>query len=114
MTRRVLTLVVGLDDGHVQTYFGIEHEEKLWLVTAWLRAPGQEEFVPERMIRVDSLAAQRCEPGSRFDYANVLLPRAMIEGVSQETPGFEVRSLPDSPCVLRSDLYTLPSIHVDG
>jgi len=110
--RKVLTLVVGLDDGVVQTYFGIEHESKLWLVTAWLIERATGEATPERMIRVDSLipAPQRCQPGEKIDYVNILLPRAVIDGVSQETAGYEVRSLPDSPRVQRRDLYTLPSL----
>ena len=114
MTKKVLTLLVGLDDGIVQTYFGIEHEGKLWLVTSWLIENATQEGVPERMIRVDSLhpPPQKCEPGGKFDYANILLPRAVIEGVSQDIPGYEVQSLPDSPRVRRSDLYILPSVFV--
>ena len=110
--KKVLSLLVGRDDGVVQSYFGIEHEGKLWLVTAWLIDRGTGEATPERMIRVDSLPQkiQKCEPGGRFDYANIQLPKAVIEGASQETPGFEVRSLPDSPRVHRSDLFELPSV----
>ena len=112
MQRKVLTLVVGLDDGAVQTYFGIEHEGKLWLVTAWLINQATGDATPERMIRVDSLARPptKCDLGHKFDYLIQLLPRAVIEGASQETPGYEVRSLPDSPQVHRRDLYILPSI----
>ena len=112
MTKKVLTLLVGLDDGVVQAYFGIEHESKLWLVPSWLIETATQEATPERMIRVDSLnpQPQKCSPGEKWDYVNILLPRAVIEGVSQEAPGFEVKSLPDSPRVRRSDLYMLPSI----
>ena len=112
MTRKVLTLLVGLDDGIVQPYFGIEHEGKLWLVTSWLIETATQEGAPERMIRVDALdpQPQKCDPGGKFDYANILLPRSVIEGVSQDVRGYEVRSLPDSPRVRRSDLYILPSI----
>ena len=108
----ILTLLVGLDDGFVQTYFGIKHEGKLWLVTRWLIAPDSVEATPERMIRVDSLQPppMECQAGERFHYANVLLPRSVIEGASQEAPGFEVRSLPDSQRVHRRHLYLLPTI----
>ena len=109
----ILTLVVGRDDGVVLPYYGIEHEGKLWLVTAWLIDRATGEAKPERMIRVDALVPkiQKCDPGGKFDYANILLPKAVIEGVSQDTPGFEVRSLPDSPRVHRSDLFQLPFVH---
>lgn len=112
MSNPVLTLLVGLDDGTVQSYFGIEHEGKLWLVTSWLVDRASGDATPERMIRVDSLEPRptKCPPGERFHYANVLLPRSVIEGVTQESPGFEVRSLPDSPRVRRDQLYQLPSI----
>ena len=112
MSNRVLNLIVGRDDGVVQSYYGIEHEGKLWLVTAWLIDRATGEAKPERMIRVDALTPrpQKCDHGDKFDYANILLPRAVIEGVSQEIPGFEVRSLPDSPLVHRSELKPLPSI----
>lgn len=109
----ILNLLVGRDDGVVCPYYGIEHEGKLWLVTAWLidRATGVAK--PERMIRVDALERppQKCDHGGKFDYVIQLLPKAVIEGVYQETPGFEVRSLPDLPTVHRSDLKTLPSVH---
>ena len=112
MTKKVLTLIVGRDDGVVETYFGIEHEGALWLVTAWLIDKATGVATPERMIRVDSLErpATKCDPDDKFDYVIQLLPRAVIEGVSQDAPGFEVRSLPNSPRVRRSDLYILPSI----
>lgn len=109
---KILSLVVGRDDGMVLPYYGIEHEGKLWLVTAWLIDRATGEATPERMIRVDALSQkiQKCEPGDKFDYANIQLPKAVIEGVSQDIPGFEVRSLPDSPVVHRSELKPLPSL----
>lgn len=102
---KILSLLVGRDDGVVLPYYGIEHEEKLWLVTAWLKNLSTGKATPERMIRVDKF--QKAEEGP-FDYANILLPKAVIEGVSQDTPGFEVRSLPDSPVVDSCDLKPLP------
>ena len=110
MTIKILSLLVGRDDGVVQPYFGIEHEGKLWLVTAWLVDRRQGVATPERMFRVDALdpRPQKCGPGERFDYANILLPKDVIEGVSQDTPGFEVRSLPDSPVVDSRALKPLP------
>jgi len=60
------------------------------------------------MICVDTLRAMRGDLGSKFDYVNILLPKAVIEGVSQDTHGYEVRSLPDSPRVHRRDLKPLP------
>ena len=110
----VLNLIVGLDDGCINPYYGIEHAGKLWLVTAWLIDRATGEATPERMIRVDALSPriQKCDPGERFDYANVLLPKAVIEGVSQDIPGYEVRSLPDSPSVDNSELKPLPSLFV--
>lgn len=111
MTKRVLTLLVGQDDGIVQSYFGIEHEGRLWLVTRWLIERATQEAVPERMIRVDSLdqPPQAGEPGGKFDFVVPLLPKSVIEGLTQDMPGFEVRSLPTTPRVRRSDLYMLPS-----
>jgi hypothetical protein len=101
-----LALLVGHDDGTVKSYYGVFHEGKLWLVTAWLVNPQTKVGTPERMIRVDSY--QKSE--GRFDYDNVLLPRAVIDGVSQDVPGFEVRSLPMSPKVRRHDLKLLPPV----
>lgn len=109
----ILTLVVGRDDGVVQTYYGIEYENKLWLVTAWLIDRSTGVATPERMIRVDALVpkiAKIDEPGAKFHYTNILLPKAVIEGISQDIPGYEVRSLPDSPRVPRSALKPLPSL----
>ena len=107
---KILNLVVGRDDGAVLPYYGIEYEGKLWLVTAWLKNLRTGKATPERMIRVDTLSPkiQKCDPGERFDYANILLPKAVIEGVSQDIPGYEVRSLPDSPSVESADLKPLP------
>ncbi len=104
---KILTLLVGRDDGVVRPYYGIEHEGKLWLVTAWIVNRSEQVATPERMIRVDTF--QKAEPGSPFDYVNVLLPKDLIEVVSQDTLGFEVRSLPDSPVVNARHLKTLPS-----
>jgi hypothetical protein len=109
-TAKPLALLVGRDDGTVQGYYGVWHEGKLWLVTAWIVDLSTQEGTPERMIRVDSSRAMPGDTGSKFDYVNILLPKAVIEGVAQDIPGFEVRSLPDSPRVRRSDLKPLPSI----
>ncbi len=107
---KILSLIVGRGDGVVCPYFGIEYEGKLWLVTAWLKNLATGKATPERMIRVDALVPkiQKCEPGDKFDYANILLPKAVIEGVSQDIPGFEVRVLPDSPVVDSRELKPLP------
>ena len=112
---KVLSLLVGCDDGTVQSYFGIWHEGKLWLVTAWIVNKASGEATPERMIRVDSLSPslQKCGPKDRFDFANILLPISVIAGKTEDTEGYEVRSLPDSPVVHRNDLYTLPSFFSD-
>ena len=101
-----LVLLVGHDDGTVEPYYGVMYEGSLWLVTAWLVDQHTQEGTPERMIRVQSY--QKSE--GRFDYDNVLLPRAVIEGLSQDTSGFEVRSLPTSPKVRRHDLKPLPTL----
>ena len=106
MPTKILTLLVARDDGVVRPYYGIEHEGKLWLVTAWLVDRNRGVATPERMIRVDTF--QKADPDSAFDYVNMLLPKDVIEGVSQETPGFEVRSLPDSPRVDPRHLKPLP------
>jgi hypothetical protein len=113
MQNRVLSLAVGHDDGMIKSYFGIEHEGKLWLVTAWLIDRSTGAATPERMIRVDALERppQKCQPEEKFDFVIQLLPKAVIEGGSQDIPGFEVRSLPDSPQVHRSALFQLPSVH---
>lgn len=85
----ILNLLVGRDDGVVQPYYGIEYEGKLWLVTAWLINLSTQDATPERMIRVDSLSPriQRCEPGGEYHYANILLPKHVIEGTAQDTQG---------------------------
>lgn len=110
--RRVLTLLVGRDDGVVISHFGVEHDGKLWLVTAWLIDRATGNAVPERMIRVDNLSPRptKGDAGDKFDYMNILLPRAVIEGVTEAAAGFEVRSLPSSPIVHRSELFELPSV----
>lgn len=107
-----LALVVCCDDGAVLPYLGIDYEGKIWLVPVWLIDQATGFATPERMIRVDSLSPriQKCEPGDKFDYANIQLPKAVIHGVSVETTGYEVRSLPNSPRVHRSELKVLPSI----
>ena len=112
MAIKILNLLVGRDDGVVRPYFGIEYEGKLWLVTAWLVDRSRGVATPERMIRVDALESrlQKCAPGEKFDYANILLPKDVIEGISQDTRGFEVRSLPDSPVVDARDLKPLPRL----
>lgn len=107
----ILTLIVGLDDGVVQSYYGIEYEGKLWLVTAWLIETATGLATPERMIRVDLQPVQKIDdPGDKFDYANILLPRALIHDPCPDTTGYEVRNLPSSPVVHRSVLKMLPSI----
>jgi hypothetical protein len=114
MQKRILSLLVGRDDGVVMSYFGIVHENKLWLVTSWLINQATGFATPERMIRVDSLDPHPTKvdasENSKFDYVNILLPKAVIEGVSQDTPRFEVRSLSDEPIVHRDELYVLPRI----
>ena len=112
MRVKILSCLVGHDDGTVIPYYCIEHEDGLWLVTAWLVDHQERVAVPERMIRVDSLdrPAKPCEPGERFDYVVPLLPKALIEEVSPDTRGFEVRNLPDSPVVDSRDLKPLPSL----
>ena len=105
--KRVLSLLVGRDDGIVKPYFGIIYKNNLWLVTAWLINKATEFATPERMIRVDSFQ-ESADP--KFDYENILLPKAVIEGTSQDVLGYEVLSLPDEPVVSRDKLYQLPKI----
>ena len=100
-----VVLLVGRDDGIVLPYMGIEYENAVWLVTAWLKNLSLGKATPERMIRIDSY--QKVDVGP-FDYANILLPKDVIEGHSQESQLFEVRSLPDSPIVDSIDLKPLP------
>lgn len=108
---QILTLIVGRDDGMVQSYFGVEHDGKLWLVNAWLIESATGIAIPERMVRVDSLSPrpQKCEPGEKFDYVNILLPQAVIDGPG-DAPGYEIRILPDGPRVRREQLKPLPSV----
>lgn len=108
--KRILSLFVGRDDGVVMSYFGIIHEKKLWLVTAWLINRATGNATPVRMIRLDSKFISGCGPGDEFDYGNILLPKHVIEGVTEDAPGYTVRSLPDEPVVHQDELYTLPSI----
>lgn len=107
---RILTLVVTTDDGCVETHAGVEHEGKIWLVTNWLISLASDQATPERMIRVDTQPIHQCAPGGQFDYTNIMLPRDVLEGNSQDTPGYEVRDFPDLPVVKRSDLRILPSV----
>jgi len=107
---KILFLRVGYDDGTLAPHFGIVHEGKLWLVTTWLIDRTTQLAVPERMIRVDTYRASRDDPGSPFDFSNIRLPRAVIEGRTQDSHGYEVRSLPDWPRVHRRDLKMLPSV----
>ena len=106
----ILNLLVGRDDGVVCPYFGVEYEGKLWLVTAWLKNLATGVATPERMIRVDGPGVRKCDSGDRFHYVNILLPISVIEGVSQDIPGYEVRSLPDSPSVDSRELKPLPPL----
>lgn len=108
---QILTLLVGRDDGVVESYYGVEWEGKVWLVNAWLIDRATGNAIPERMVRVDNLSPrpQKCEPGGKFDYANVLLPKEVIEGPA-EVVGYEVRIMPDAPRVRREQLKPLPSV----
>jgi len=105
-----VTLLTGYDDGTVREHMGVEFEGGLWLVTTWLVDRASGIATPERMVRLDTLPhpPQRCSVGDPYDYANVLLPRSVIEGRTEDAPGYEVRSLPDSPRARRSDLRVLP------
>lgn len=104
-------MAVGRDDGVVRSYYGIEHEGKLWLVTAWLIETATGLATPERMIRVDTQPVQKIDdPGDRFHYANIQLPKTLIHDPYPDTTGYEVRNLPSSPVVHRRDLKTLPLI----
>jgi hypothetical protein len=107
---KILTLVVTTDDGCVETHFGVEHEEKLWLVPTWLTSLATNKATPERMIRVDTQPIHKCAPGGQFDYTNIVLPRDVIEGTACETPDHEVRVLPDAPSIEAADLKVLPSV----
>jgi hypothetical protein len=107
---RLLTLVVRTDDGCVETHCGVEYEGAVWLVTNWLANLATDTATPERMIRVDTLAIQKCAPGGPFDYTGIVLPRDVIEGDAPALPGYEVRQFPDSPVVERSALKILPSV----
>jgi hypothetical protein len=107
---RILTLVVGADDGCIETHYGIEHDGKLWVVPSWLTSLATNTATPERMIRVDTQPIQKCPPGGQFDYLNIVLPRDVIEGPFRQTPGYEVRNLPDTPVVDRAELKILPSV----
>lgn len=111
-TVKHLALLVGHDDGTIQPYLGIEFEGKVWLVPNWLVDLSTGVATPERMIRVDSLDPRpmKGDPGNRFDFSNILLPRAVIEDPFPDTSQFEVRNLPDSPRVYRSELRELPTI----
>jgi hypothetical protein len=106
----ILKMVVRTDDGCVETQFGVEHEGKVWVVTSWLVNLESGRATPERMIRVDTQAIEKCAPGGPFDYTNILLPRDLIEGGSPDSTGYEVRDFPDAPLVDRSELKALPSM----
>lgn len=108
----ILACLAAFDDGTVDLYYCIEYENKVWLVTAWWINQDTQVATPERMIRVDALTPtiQKCEPGSPYRYANILLPKVLIDDVSPALPGFEVRNLPKRPTVHRRDLRPLPPL----
>lgn len=103
--KKILILRVGHDDGTTLSYYGIEHEGYLWLVTEWLinRLTGKAK--PIRMIRVDEFQASDSD---QFDYVNILLPKAVIHGVGPNKSQYTARNLPDSPVVDFCDLKILP------
>jgi hypothetical protein len=107
---KLLTLVVRTDDGCVETHCGIEHDGGLWLVTGWLANLATDQATPERMIRVDIQAIEKCPPGGPFDYTGIVLPRDVLDGDGADAPGYEVRQFPDSPVVDRRELKLLPSV----
>ena len=110
--RDILSCLAGFDDGTVQAYYCIEYDNKVWLVTAWWINRETDIASPERMIRVDSLELriQKLPPGSPFQYANILLPKVLIDDVDPRIPRFEVRNLPTRPTVHRRDLKPLPPL----
>lgn len=106
--------MVAGDGGVVKSYFGVEHDNKLWLVTKWIIDKSTGFATPIRMIRIDSLSPapmklDRSET-NKFDYTNIVLPKSVIEGTTENSPGFEVKSLPEEPKVHRDELFTLPPI----
>ena len=109
---RIMSCLVAHDDGTSLPYACIEYEGKLWLVTGWLTDYAIRLAVPERMIRLDLLRPKpkRCSPGSRFDYEDIQLPKAVVEGHSDEAPGFEVRHHPGAPVVDSRELKPLPLV----
>lgn len=108
---RIMSCLVGHDDGSAHPYSCIEYEGKLWLVTAWLTDYTTRLAVPERMIRLDLLRPRpkKCAPGSPFDFEEIRLPGAVIEGPG-EVHGFEVRDLPNAPVVDSRELRPLPLV----
>lgn len=109
---RIMSCLVGHDDGTNLPYSCIEYEGKLWLVTAWLTDFATRLAVPERMIRLDLLSPRpkKCAPGSQFDFEKIQLPRDVIDGLADVVPGFEVRDLPGAPVVDSRELKPLPLV----
>ena len=57
---------------------GIEHEGKLWIVTAWLKHPSESTAHPERIIRFDNLPHHLVDdPQAKlegYEYQGIQLP----------------------------------------
>src|SRR5580704_15306755 len=83
------------DDGKEFIGHAIEHEEKLWLVPAWLTGPTTGTLCPARIICMDGLSLTKAGLESPADYVLATpLNKAALEGraVGQN---LDVRERPD-------------------
>lgn len=97
---KVISLIVGCDDGRLLPHYGLVYEEKLWLVPSWRVDNEREALIPERMIQLDWARSTLNGPESRWDYTvSMSLPKDVLDGRSLSLKGYEVRIHPNEPTV---------------
>ena len=90
---KILKCFVGLAEGMVITCDGIEHEGKLWIVSAWLEHPSEPIAIPERLIRFDNYPHQSDDG---VFYQNILLPIPESALYGDVPPGIEYLDRPQN------------------
>jgi hypothetical protein len=97
----ILKALVGSDAGLLAIDV-IEFDNGLWLVTEWLENRDIGWQTPARIIRMDTIPHQKCNPaphnhGANF-VVNVSIPKAILSGADPTQAGsefpLEVRDLP--------------------
>lgn len=89
----------GHDEAYQQVGAAIEWSGGLWLVLEWLESNTSGERTPMRLLRIDTLRAERVGPAAGFDY---LVPNAIPIAL------FEGRDPPESP--VRYEVADYPAL----